>query len=104
MKRNIIYTAACLVAFASCQKQEVAEAPSQVEVAVELTASAAADATKTVMTEYNAHWWSVSDKISLFYTVEGKTGHSVFTSKNLIPAASARFAGSLSLFLQKTRT
>lgn len=97
MKRNIIYTAACLVAFASCQKQEVAEAPSQVEVAVELTASAAADATKTVMTEYNAHWWSVSDKISLFYTVEGKTGHSVFTSKNLIPAASARFAGSLSL-------
>lgn len=97
MKRNIIYTAACLVAFASCQKQEVAEAPSQVEVAVELTASAAADATKTVMTEYNAHWWSVSDKISLFYTVEGKTGHSVFTSKNLIPAASAKFAGSLSL-------
>ena len=45
MKRNIIYTAACLVAFASCQKQEVAEAPSQVEVAVELPASAAADAT-----------------------------------------------------------
>ena len=89
MKRNIIYTAACLVAFASCQKQEVAE--------VELTASAAADATKTVMTEYNAHWWSVSDKISLFYTVEGKTGHSVFTSKNYIPAASAKFAGSLSL-------
>lgn len=97
MKRNIIYTAACLVAFASCQKQEVAEAPSQVDVAVELTASAAADATKTVMTEYNAHWWSVSDKISLFYTVEGKTGHSVFTSKNYIPAASAKFAGSLSL-------
>lgn len=62
MKRNIIYTAACLAAFASCQKQEVAEDPSQVEVAVELTASAAADATKTVMTEYNAHWWSVSDK------------------------------------------
>lgn len=85
------------MAFASCQKQEVAEAPSQVEVAVELTASAAADATKTVMTEYNAHWWSVSDKISLFYTVEGKTGHSVFTSKNYIPAASAKFAGSLSL-------
>lgn len=102
MKRNIIYTAACLVAFASCQKQEVAEAPSQVEVAVELTASAAADATKTVMTEYNAHWWSVSDKISLFYTVEGKTGHSVFTSKNLIPAASARFAGSLSLPAEDT--
>ena len=102
MKRNIIYTAACLVAFASCQKQEVAEAPSQVEVAVELTASAAADATKTVMTEYNAHWWSVSDKISLFYTVEGKTGHSVFTSKNLIPAASARFAGSLSLPTEDT--
>lgn len=102
MKRNIIYTAACLVAFASCQKQEVAEAPSQVEVAVELTASAAADATKTVMTEYNAHWWSVSDKISLFYTVEGKTGHSVFTSKNLIPAASARFAGSLSLPAENT--
>lgn len=97
MNKNIIYTAACLVAFASCQKQEVAEAPSQVEVAVELTASAAADATKTVMTEYNAHWWSVSDKISLFYTVEGKTGHSVFTSKNYIPAASAKFAGSLSL-------
>lgn len=102
MKRNIIYTAACLVAFASCQKQEVAEAPSQVEVAVELTASAAADATKTVMTEYNAHWWSVSDKISLFYTVEGKTGHSVFTSKNLIPAASAKFAGSLSLSAEDT--
>lgn len=102
MKRNIIYTAACLVAFASCQKQEVAEAPSQVEVAVELTASAATDATKTVMTEYNAHWWSVSDKISLFYTVEGKTGHSVFTSKNLIPAASARFAGSLSLPAEDT--
>lgn len=90
------------MAFASCQKQEVAEAPSQVEVAVELTASAAADATKTVMTEYNAHWWSVSDKISLFYTVEGKTGHSVFTSKNLIPAASARFAGSLSLPAENT--
>lgn len=102
MKRNIIYTAACLVAFASCQKQEVAEAPSQVEVAVELTASAAADATKTVMTEYNAHGWSVSDKISLFYTVEGKTGHSVFTSKNLIPAASAKFAGSLSLPAEDT--
>lgn len=102
MKRNIIYTAACLVAFASCQKQEVAEAPSQVEVAVELTASAAADATKTVMTEYNAHWWSVSDKISLFYTVEDKTGHSVFTSKNLIPAASAKFAGSLSLPAEDT--
>lgn len=102
MKRNIIYTAACLVAFASCQKQEVAEAPSQVEVAVELTASAAADATKTVMTEYNAHWWSVSDKISLFYTVESKTGHSVFTSKNLIPAASAKFAGSLSLPAEDT--
>lgn len=102
MKRNIIYTAACLVAFASCQKQEVAEAPSQVEVAVELTASAAADATKTVMTEYNAHWWSVSDKISLFYTVEGKTGHSVFTSKNLIPAASAKFAGSLYLPAEDT--
>lgn len=102
MKRNIIYTAACLVAFASCQKQEVAESPSQVEVAVELTASAAADATKTVMTEYNAHWWSVSDKISLFYTVEGKTGHSVFTSKNLIPAASAKFAGSLSLPAEDT--
>ena len=102
MKRNIIYTAACLVAFASCQKQEVAEAPSQVEVAVELTASAAADATKTVMTEYNAHWWSVSDKISLFYTVEGKTGHSVFTSKNLIPVASAKFAGSLSLPAEDT--
>ena len=102
MKRNIIYTAACLVAFASCQKQEVAEAPSQVEVAVELTASAAADATKTVMTEYNAHWWSVSDKISLFYTVEGKTGHSVFTSKNHIPAASAKFAGSLSLPAENT--
>ena len=102
MKRNIIYTAACLAAFASCQKQEVAEDPSQVEVAVELTASAAADATKTVMTEYNAHWWSVSDKISLFYTVEGKTGHSVFTSKNLIPAASARFAGSLSLPAEDT--
>lgn len=102
MKRNIIYTAACLAAFASCQKQEVAEAPSQVEVAVELTASAAADATKTVMTEYNAHWWSVSDKISLFYTVEGKTGHSVFTSKNLIPAASAKFAGSLSLPAEDT--
>lgn len=90
------------MAFASCQKQEVAEAPSQVEVAVELTASAAADATKTVMTEYNAHWWSVSDKISLFYTVEGKTGHSVFTSKNLIPAASAKFAGSLSLPAEDT--
>lgn len=90
------------MAFASCQKQEVAEAPSQVEVAVELTASAAADATKTVMTEYNAHWWSVSDKISLFYTVEDKTGHSVFTSKNLIPAASARFAGSLSLPAEDT--
>lgn len=102
MKRNIIYTAACLVAFASCQKQEVAEAPSQVEVAVELTASVAADATKTVMTEYNAHWWSVSDKISLFYTVEGKTGHSVFTSKNYIPAASAKFAGSLSLPAEDT--
>mgnify|MGYP000360363788 CR=1 FL=1 len=102
MKRNIIYTAACLVAFASCQKQEVAEAPSQVEVAVELTASAAADATKTVMTEYNAHWWSVSDKISLYYTVEGKTGHSVFTSKNLIPAASAKFAGCLSLPAEDT--
>lgn len=102
MKRNIIYTAACLVAFASCQKQEVAEAPSQVEVAVELTASAAADATKTVMTEYNAHWWSVSDKISLFYTIDGKTGHSVFTSKNLIPAASAKFAGSLSLPAEDT--
>lgn len=102
MKRNIIYTAACLVAFASCQKQEVAEAPSQVEVAVELTASAAADATKTVMTEYNAHWWSVSDKISLFYTIEGKTGHSVFTSKNYIPAASAKFAGSLSLPAEDT--
>lgn len=90
------------MAFASCQKQEVAEAPSQVEVAVELTASAAADATKTVMTEYNALWWSVSDKISLFYTVEGKTGHSVFTSKNLIPAASAKFAGSLSLPAEDT--
>lgn len=90
------------MAFASCQKQEVAEAPSQVEVAVELTASAAADATKTVMTEYNAHWWSVSDKISLFYTVEGKTGHSVFTSKNLIPASSAKFAGSLSLPAEDT--
>lgn len=102
MKRNIIYTAACFVAFASCQKQEVAEAPSQVEVVVELTASAAADATKTVMTEYNAHWWSVSDKISLFYTVEGKTGHSVFTSKNYIPAASAKFAGSLSLPTEDT--
>ena len=102
MKRNIIYTAACLVAFASCQKQEVAEAPSQVEVAVELKASAAADATKTVMTEYNAHWWSVSDKNSLFYTVEGKTGHSVFTSKNLIPASSAKFAGSLSLPAEDT--
>ena len=102
MKRNIIYTAACLVAFASCQKQEVAEAPSQVEVAVELTASAAADATKTVMTEYNAHWWSVSDKISLFYTVEGNTGHSVFTSKNYIPAAYAQFAGSLSLPAEDT--
>ena len=102
MNKNIIYTAACLVAFASCQKQEVAEAPSQVEVAVELTASAAADATKTVMTEYNAHWWSVSDKISLFYTVEGNTGHSVFTSKNYIPAASAKFAGSLSLPAEDT--
>ncbi len=102
MKRNIIYTAACIVAFASCQKQEVAEAPSQVEVAVELTASAAADATKTVMTEYNAHWWSVSDKISLFYTVDGKKGHSVFTSKNYIPAASAKFAGSLSLPAEDT--
>ena len=90
------------MAFASCQKQEVAEAPSQVEVAVELTASAAADATKTVMTEYNAHWWSVSDKISLFYTIDGKTGHSVFTSKNLIPAASAKFAGSLSLPAEDT--
>lgn len=102
MKRNIIYTAACLVAFASCQKQEVAEAPSQVEVAVELTASAAADATKTVMTEHNALCWSVSDKISLFYTVEGKTGHSVFTSKNSEPAASAKFAGSLSLPAEDT--
>lgn len=102
MNKNIIYTAACLVAFASCQKQEVADAPSQVEVAVELTASAAADATKTVMTEYNAHWWSVSDKISLFYTVEGNTGHSVFTSKNYIPAASAKFAGSLSLPAEDT--
>lgn len=102
MNKNIIYTAACLVAFASCQKQEVAETPSQVEVAVELTASAAADATKTVMTEYNAHWWSVSDKISLFYTVEGNTGHSVFTSKNYIPAASAKFAGSLSLPAEDT--
>ena len=102
MNKNIIYTAACLVAFASCQKQEVAETPSQVEVAVELTASAAADATKTVMTEYNAHWWSVSDKISLFYTVAGKTGHSVFTSKNYIPAASAKFAGSLSLPAEDT--
>lgn len=90
------------MAFASCQKQEVAEAPSQVEVVVELTASAAADATKTVMTEYNAHWWSVSDKISLFYTVEDKTGHSVFTSKNYIPAASAKFAGSLSLPTEDT--
>lgn len=102
MKRNIIYTAACLVAFASCQKQEVAEAPSQVEVAVELSASAAADATKTVMTEYNAHWWSVSDKISLFYTVEGKKV-TVCSHPRISYRLPLQSSPAASLFLQKTR-
>ncbi len=102
MNKNIALTAACLMAFASCQKQEVADVPAQVDVTVELTASSNADATRTVMTEYNAHWWSVSDQISLFYTVEGTAKHSVLTSRNYIPAATAKFAGKLSLPAEDT--
>ena len=105
MKRNsIIAAAVCLVALASCQKQEIVESPSLAKVDVELTASSDLNSTKTVMTEYNNHWWSVSDKISLFYKVDGTSTvrHSVFTSKNLIPSATARFAGTLSLPAEDT--
>ena len=105
MKRNsIIAAAVCLAALASCQKQEIVESPSLAKVDVELTASSDLNSTKTVMTEYNNHWWSVSDKISLFYKVDGTSTvrHSVFTSKNLIPSATARFAGMLSLPAEDT--
>lgn len=105
MKRNsIIAAAVCLAALASCQKQEIVESPSLAKVDVELTASSDLNSTKTVMTEYNNHWWSVSDKISLFYKVDGTSTvrHSVFTSKNLIPSATARFAGTLSLPAEDT--
>ena len=105
MKRNsIIAAAVCLAALASCQKQEIVESPSLAKVDVELTASSDLNSTKTVMTEYNNHWWSVSDKISLFYTVDGTSTvrHSVFTSKNLIPSATARFVGTLSLPAEDT--
>ena len=105
MKRNsIIAAAVCLAALASCQKQEIVESPSLAKVDVELTASSDLNSTKTVMTEYNNHWWSVSDKISLFYKVDGTSAvrHSVFTSKNLIPSATARFAGTLSLPAEDT--
>ena len=105
MKRNsIIAAAVCLAALASCQKQEIVESPSLAKVDVELTASSDLNSTKTVMTEYNNHWWSVSDKISLFYKVDGTSTvrHSVFTSKNLIPSATARFAGTLSLSAEDT--
>lgn len=105
MKRNsIIAAAVCLAALASCQKQEIVESPSLAKVDVELTASSDLNSTKTVMTEYNNHWWSVSDKISLFYEVDGTSTvrHSVFTSKNLIPSATARFAGTLSLPAEDT--
>ena len=105
MKRNsIIAAAVCLAALASCQKQEIVESPSLAKVDVELTASSDLNSTKTVMTEYNNHWWSVSDKISLFYKVDGTSTvrHSVFTSKNLIPSATARFAGTLSLPTEDT--
>ena len=105
MKRNsIIAAAVCLAALASCQKQEIVESPSLAKVDVELTASSDLNSTKTVMTEYNNHWWSVSDKISLFYKVDGTSTvrHSIFTSKNLIPSATARFAGTLSLPAEDT--
>ena len=105
MKRNsIIAAAVCLAALSSCQKQEIVESPSLAKVDVELTASSDLNSTKTVMTEYNNHWWSVSDKISLFYKVDGTSTvrHSVFTSKNLIPSATARFAGTLSLPAEDT--
>ena len=105
MKRNsIIAAAVCLAALASCQKQEIVESPSLAKVDVELTASSDLNSTKTVMTEYNNHWWSVSDKISLFYKVDGTSTvrHSVFSSKNLIPSATARFAGTLSLPAEDT--
>lgn len=105
MKRNsIIAAAVCLAALVSCQKQEIVESPSLAKVDVELTASSDLNSTKTVMTEYNNHWWSVSDKISLFYKVDGTSTvrHSVFTSKNLIPSATARFAGTLSLPAEDT--
>lgn len=105
IKRNsIIAAAVCLAALASCQKQEIVESPSLAKVDVELTASSDLNSTKTVMTEYNNHWWSVSDKISLFYKVDGTSTvrHSVFTSKNLIPSATARFAGTLSLPAEDT--
>ena len=105
MKRNsIIAAAVCLAALASCQKQEIVDSPSLAKVDVELTASSDLNSTKTVMTEYNNHWWSVSDKISLFYKVDGTSTvrHSVFTSKNLIPSATARFAGTLSLPAEDT--
>lgn len=105
MKRNsIIAAAVCLAALVSCQKQEIVESPSLAKVDVELTASSDLNSTKTVMTEYNNHWWSVSDKISLFYEVDGTSTvrHSVFTSKNLIPSATARFAGTLSLPAEDT--
>lgn len=105
MKKNLIIAAVvCLAALASCQKQEIVESPSLAKVDVELTASSDLNSTKTVMTEYNNHWWSVSDKISLFYKVDGTSTvrHSVFTSKNLIPSATARFAGTLSLPAEDT--
>lgn len=104
MKRNsIIAAAVCLAALASCQKQEPVESSSLAEVDVELTASSDLNSTKTVMTEYNNHWWSVSDKISLFYTAPGATTqHSVFTSKNAIPSATAKFTGTLALPAEDT--
>lgn len=104
MKRNsIIAAAVCLAALASCQKQEPVESSSLAKVDVELTASSDLNSTKTVMTEYNNHWWSVSDKISLFYTApSATTQHSVFTSKNAIPSATAKFAGTLALPAEDT--
>lgn len=104
MKGNLIVAAVCLAGLASCQKQEqLVESPSLVKVDVELTASSDQNPTKTVMTEYNNHWWSVSDKISLFYTAEGSTTqHSIFTSENVIPSATAKFSGTLALPAEDT--
>ena len=105
MKRNsIIAAAVCLAALASCRKQDIVESPSLAKVDVELTASSDLNSTKTVMTEFNNHWWSVSDRISLFYKVDGTSivRHSVFTSKNPVPSATAMFVGTLSLPAEDT--